>query len=227
MSKKVLIVVLIVVGLVLLGGGFAAGRYFQKKNDKTQKESVSATPTTTVSAIRTTTKTAATTKSVTSGTSTSASPTGLSSYRSYSLKYDIQYPSEAKIENASGSESEQGKELKDAQCIKISTDNYYVIIGPKPDETNPIECFRTGVGTEWGNGPSDTITAAGMEYTANGMHTESASAGYYQDFFSISPVDGRVMIEYGTSVNEKYGTITKAEAKQKVHSIIATYSPAE
>jgi hypothetical protein len=43
----------------------------------------------------------------------------------------------------------------------------------------------------------------------------------------ISPVDGRVKIEYGTDVNEKYGTISKTGAKEIVHKIIASYSPAE
>ncbi|MDD3086925.1 MAG: hypothetical protein PHH45_03270, partial [Patescibacteria group bacterium] len=145
-------------------------------------------------------------------------------YKNYLNKYRIEYPSEAKITDMSDPAAEN---IEYSSCLKISTENYYVLIGTAPEDDDPITCFRTGVGTDWGQGPTEEVTAAGMEYTTTGMHTEAASAGYYQDFFMISPVDGRVKIEYGTDVNEKYGSISKVDAKEIVHKIIASYSPAE
>jgi len=160
-------------------------------------------------------------------TSNATSTSEWLTYSNYAIKYLIQYPKDAKVENIPIDDASTATDVKDSMCVKISTENYYVLIGKKPTNTDPVGCLRTGVGEGWINGPSDTVTAAGMEYTANGMHTESASAGTYEDFFMISPADNRVGIEYGTSVNEKYGTVTKAQAKELVHSIVATYNPAE
>lgn len=145
-------------------------------------------------------------------------------YKNYQNNFLIEYPSEAKIEYMNDPTT---NDIRYSKCVKISTDNYYILVGSVPSSDDPIFCFRTGVGTEWGQGPTETVTAAGMEYTITGMHTEAASAGYYKDFFMISPVDGRVKIEYGIDVNEKYGTISKTSAKEIVHKIIASYSPAE
>ncbi len=228
MKKKILIIVATIIVIVLLvGGAFIYGKYSaNKSNDKKGQTAASATVTAKVSPTATSVKTKSATVSATASSSQSSESEWLT-FNNYANKYTIKYPPEAKIENGSATESEKGKVPKDAACVKISTDNYYVLIGPVPDENNPIFCFRTGVGTEWLNGPSDTVTAAGMSYTVDGMHTEAASAGNYEDFFLISPVDNRVKIEYGTSVNEKYGTITKVQAKDTVHKIVAEYSPAE
>ena len=216
MSKKtILIIVLVILGTLMLAGGSYAGYRLwkhnqdlkeQEKNNAGNEESVESD------------------ESQTSDESEQTINSGWLEYKNYLNKYRIEYPSEAKITDMSDPAAEN---IEYSSCLKISTENYYVLIGTAPEDDDPVTCFRTGVGTDWGQGPTETVTAAGMEYTTTGMHTEAASAGYYQDFFMISPVDGRVKIEYGTDVNEKYGTISKTSAKEIVHKIVASYSPAE
>lgn len=214
-EKTILIIVLVILGTLMLAGGSYAGYRFWKHNqDLKEQEKNSAENEELVESD----------ESQTSDESEQTINSGWLEYKNYSNKYRIEYPSEAKITDMSDPAAEN---IEYSSCLKISTENYYVLIGTAPEDDDPITCFRTGVGTDWGQGPTETVTAAGMEYTTTGMHTEAASAGYYQDFFMISPVDGRVKIEYGTDVNEKYGSISKVDAKEIVHKIIASYSPAE
>ena len=140
--------------------------------------------------------------------------------------YLIEYPDGATIENASASEGEKDKPANQAYCVKISTKYVWVVIASR-DIPDDIFCLRTGVGTEWSNAPDEQVTAAGQEYTAKGMKTESASAGYYQEDYMITTLSGE-KIEYGINVNEKYDeAMTKAQAKELVHKIVASFSPAE
>ena len=216
MSKKtILIIVLVILGtLILASGSYAGYRFWKHNQDLKEQEKNSAENEELVESD----------ESQTSDESEQTINSGWLEYKNYSNKYRIEYPSEAKITDMSDPATEN---IEYSSCLKISTENYYVLIGTAPEDDDPITCFRTGVGTDWGQGPTETVTAADMEYTTTGMHTEAASAGYYQDFFMISPVDGRVKIEYGTDVNEKYGSISKVDAKEIVHKIIASYSPAE
>jgi hypothetical protein len=200
--------------LILAGGSYAGYRYLKNKEIK-EKEELEETSQESIED---------TTDAEESVTEETVLNTGWSVYKNYLNKYRIEYPQEAKITDISDPTVE---EINYSGCLKISTDNYYVLIGTTPGENDPAACFRTGVGTDWNQGPTETVVVAGMEYTTIGMYTEAASAGYYQDFFMISPVDGRIKIEYGIDVNEKYGTINKADAKEIVHKIIASYSPAE
>jgi len=216
--KKVLLIVLAVI--VLLALGIYIG--FKLHGNKNTADNAPAAPDT---ATMTKTETDALTETDTTESQTTNTTTDWLTYSNFTLSYLVQYPKDAKLEDLS---DPAAADIKESPCLKISNDNFYVLIGKVISDDNPPGlCFRTGVGADWTNGPSDTVTAAGMEYTANGMHTEAASAGYYKDFFMISPVDGRVKIEYGTSVNEKYGTITKAQAKDLVHKVVASYTPAE
>jgi hypothetical protein len=220
-SRLWLIAIPIVIILVV-GGAFAYDGYFDKylKKDKAAETTTDDSDVAT-SATKSDGDTDVADQSVAGDDAVTA---GYELYKNYLNKYRIEYPSGATVEDFSDPVADS---IENSGCLKISTENYYVLIGTKPTEETATACFRTGVGSDWTNGPSDTLTAAGMEYTTNGMHTEAASAGYYQDFFMIQPVDNRVSIEYGTSVNEKYGTISKQAAKDLVHSIIATYNPAE
>jgi len=218
MSKR-LVIVLIVLVLLLLGlGGFALIKYVilkddiakesetvdeksqdkDQNNDKTEEED--------------------------SGQKAEDDQSDWQSFSNFGIKYLIEYPKDATLHDYSDPTVD---DIRYSTCLKISTEYYYVLIGAVPSEDLSAVCFRTGVGTDWINGPSDTVTAAGMEYTTEGMHSESASVGFYEDFFMISPVDGRVKIEYGTSVNTDMGTISKDEAKDIVHQIVASYNPAE
>jgi len=222
-GNRLWLITIPIVIILVVGGAFAYDRYFDSYFKK-EKEATK----TTADSSNTATSTTESDKDISSAdqnvTSDEAITTGYELYKNYLNKYRIEYPSGATVEDFSDPVADS---IENSSCLKISTDNYYVLIGTKPTEETAAACFRTGVGSDWTNGPSDTLTAAGMKYTADGMHTEAASAGYYQDFFMIQPVDNRVSIEYGTSVNEKYGTISKQAAKDLVHSIIATYSPAE
>lgn len=221
-GRKNLLWLWILITVILVGGGVSAFAYREVIKEKiwTNKEN----PATNPSSSDTKTESASSSETA-DDPATNLDESKYKEYKNFAIKYLVHYPIEAKIEDIS---EPKASSIENADCIKISTDNYYVIIGKAEiAEDSPALCFRTGVGTDWGSGPEDSVTAAGMTYTPNGMHTEAASAGYYQDFFMISPVDQRVKIEYGISVNEKYGTISKAAAKELVHQIVASYNPAE
>ena len=222
-SKAMKIILIVLIGLIVLGGGgYAMAKYYKNKqaaNGTKQAEDTSGSTDSTAGQV------SSSTKSTADNPATDINESSWIEYQNSLIKYLVRYPKDAKIEEIS---APKASTISQAKCIKISTDNYYVIIGDAAvAENEPALCFRTGVGADWSNGPADSVTAAGMTYSPNGMHTEAASAGYYQDFFMIAPVDQRVKIEYGTSVNEKYGTITKVEAKNMVHAIVASYNPAE
>ncbi|TSC93958.1 MAG: hypothetical protein Athens101428_481 [Candidatus Berkelbacteria bacterium Athens1014_28] len=222
MSKKVVVIIVVcVLGLTILGaGGYVLARYFIHRNDEKKANEVAENNSSDKAKEEATTEESPTDSSENPGNTNIDWPT----YKNYELSYMINYPKEAKVEDMG---DPKASDLKNSKCLKISTDNYYVLVGKVPTENDASACFRTGVGSDWTNGPTDTVTAAGVNYTPNGMHTEAASAGYYYDFFLISPADENVKIEYGTSVNEKYGTMSKATAKDLVHQIVATYNPAE
>ncbi|HOE15554.1 MAG TPA: hypothetical protein PLH82_02715 [Candidatus Paceibacterota bacterium] len=223
MSKKtILIIVLIILGaLILASGSYAGYRLWKHNKELKEQEKISAEND---ESIETDEEQISAESEQETETNDQTVNSGWLEYKNYLNKYLIEYPNEAKISDIS---DPAVLDINYSNCLKISTENYYVLIGTAPGENDPATCFRTGVGADWGQGPTETLTAAGMEYTTTGMHTEAASAGYYQDFLMISPVDGRVKIEYGIDVNEKYGTISKIDAKEIVHKIIASYSPAE
>ncbi|MCX6810647.1 MAG: hypothetical protein NTY30_02855 [Candidatus Berkelbacteria bacterium] len=223
MSKKAIwIVVACILVAIILGAGIYAGvKYYHKKQDqKKTDEAKTSSPTSTV-----------TNNSTTAGTSSTGVVSERSNpgnthadwltYANFLTSYMISYPADAKIEDLS---NPKAADIAHSKCIKISTDNYYVLVG-SADTSNT--CFRTGVGDDWSTGPTETVAPAGANYTITGMHNEAASAGYYNDFFLINLLDGVNKIEYGISVNEKYGTITKAAATDLVHQIVTTYNPAE
>lgn len=217
MSKKVIIIIACVLGLGILGtGGYFLAKYLIHKNDENKASEVAKSNSPSKSKEGATTGESSTDPSENPGNTNSDWPT----YKNYELSYMINYPKEAKVEDLS---NPKATSISDSKCYKISTDNYYVIVG----KVDAVSCFRTGVADDWRSGPSDTVSAAGKSYTTEGMHNEAASAGYYNDYFTILPVDNNVKIEYGTSVNEKYGTITKIATKDLVHQIVATYNPAE
>ena len=141
-------------------------------------------------------------------------------YKNYLNKFLINYPKEAKIKA-----EDEVKEIENSNCVRIYTENYYVLIGGANEEN--YNCFRTGVGADWSSGPKEIVNIGGIEYELTGMHTESASSGYYEDTFATLTVDKRVRIEFGVSVNEKYGNIKKSEAKATLAKILKSYSPAE
>lgn len=220
MSKKtILIIVLVIAGvLILAGGGYFGYRYWQNRKVENQQEIDEANGI----AQKDEDDDATDDSEMTNEEATQN--IGWALQKNFQNNYSVEYPKDAIVEDLSDPTS---SDITYSKCLKISTDNYYVLIGTAPGEDDIGTCFRTGVGSDWTNGPTETVTAAGMEYTTTGMHSEAASAGYYRDFFSISPVDGRVKIEYGIDVNEKYGTISKEDAKGIVHRIVASYSPAE
>jgi len=147
-------------------------------------------------------------------------------FKNFAQSYLIEYPDGATVENASASEGEKDKAANEATCVKISTKYVWVIIAGRNISSDTF-CLTTGFGTEWSNAPDEQVTAAGQEYTAHGMKTEAASAGYYKDDYLITLTSGE-KIEYGISVNEKYDNqMTKAQAKELVKKIVASFSPAE
>lgn len=147
-------------------------------------------------------------------------------YKNFTHSFLFEYPDGATVENASSSEGEKGKPATEAYCVKVSTKYVWMIVASR-DIPDNVLCLKTGLGTEWSNAPDEQVTAAGPTYTAKGMKTEAASAGYYQDDYMITTASGD-KIEYGIDVNEKYDTtMTKAQAKDLVHKMVASFSPAE
>jgi len=200
-----ILIALVLICLGVLGGMCLTGKF--------KKESSTTTPTTTTP---------------TSTEEQAQNGAGWKIFKNFAQSYLIEYPQDATVENASGSEGEKDKAASEAACVKISTKYYHVIIlGRLANEETATDCLRTGVGTEWSNAPDETVTAAGPQYTAKGMKTESASLGTYEDFYSFQVSSGE-RFEYGISINTKDETsMTKTEAKEIVHKIVASFSPAE
>jgi hypothetical protein len=217
--KTSVFVIVIVAVVVLCAGGAGAYYYFSNKNSDAKKTSGSANKSSTAVVD----EEADETSDAGETPDTEKDENGWTIYKNYKYSYLISVPSDATLSDQS--ENPTG-DNKDSDCIEIKTDNYSIRIAPELDENNPTACLRTGFGADWAEGPTDSINIQGIDYSPTGMHTEAASAGYYQDYFHIDLVDGH-RIEYGISVNEKYGTITKEEAKSTLHKVLQTYSPAE
>ena len=209
MSKSTKWLLGILIGLILLGLGVFLGYYLPKKLSKNNSTPTATTTNTT------TDQTAAPAEQAQNGT-------GWKIFKNFAEGYLIEYPIDATVVNADN----PAAPTNGAKCVKISTKYVWVVIAAR-DITDDVSCLRTGVGTEWSNAPSEKVTAAGQEYTATGMKTEAASAGYYQDDYMITTLSGE-RIEYGIDVNEKYDpAMTKAQAKELVHKMLASFSPAE
>lgn len=211
-------VIIVVAVIVLLGGGVGAYYYFSNRGDEDSKRSDGAFNKSSTAVVDEENETSDAGETP----DTEKDENGWTIYKNYKYSYLISVPTDATITD----ESEEQGDIKNSNCVEIKADTYSIRIAPELDEANPTICLRTGFGTEWSEGPSDSIKIQSIDYNPTGMHTEAASAGYYQDYFHIDLVDGH-RIEYGISVNEKYGTMTKIQAKELVHKILQTYSPAE
>lgn len=143
-------------------------------------------------------------------------------YKNFAHGFLIEYPDGATVTNAGGDDTA----ATSAYCVKIATKYVWVKIASR-DIPDNVMCLSTGFGTEWSNALDETVTAAGQTYTAKGMKTEAASAGYYQDDYLITTLSGE-KIEYGIDVNEKNDpAMTQAQAKELVHKMVSSFSPAE
>jgi hypothetical protein len=151
---------------------------------------------------------------------------GWSIYKNFVESFLIEYPDGATVANASSSAAETNKKATEAPCVKIST-KYYSVTVESRNVTDDTTCLKTDFGADWLEAPSESIDGVGGNYTATGFKTEAASAGDYNDFYTIyTPSDYK--IQYGISVNEKNDpAMTKAQAKEIVHKIVASFSPAE
>jgi len=217
MSKQLKWILVVLIVLILIAGGFFGWWYWQKK--KNQKSTASQPATTSSQNDTSSSDNNANGEQAQNGA-------GWKIFKNFAYGYLIEYPDGATVENGSASEGEKDKPANQAHCVKISTKYVWVVIASR-DIPDNIFCLRTGMGTEWSNAPDEQVTAAGQEYTAHGMYTSSASAGYYKDDYLVETLSGE-RIEYGIEVNEKYDTaMTQAQAKDLVHKIVASFSPAE
>jgi len=226
-KKGNILLLVILLGLLTFSTASYVGvKYFKEKKAKkvlNQKTSQNQNPTSTPSTFVTPSAEPTSPKTPTSNllpTKEEKSETDWLTYKNYLNKFLINYPKEAKIEKR-----DEADIIENSNCVRIYTQNYYVLIGGANEEN--YDCFRTGVGANYAQGPTETVNIGGGEYKVTGMHTESASAGYYEEFFAVPTVDKRVRFEFGISVNEKYGSIKKAEAKAILAKILKSYSPAE
>ena len=215
MSKSLKWILIVLLVLILLAGAFVGGWYWQKK----AKEKSSSSSGQTATSSQNNSSSEAPAEQAQNGA-------GWKIFKNFVQSYLIEYPDGAAVENGSPSEGEKDKPADEAYCVKISTKYVWVIIASR-DIPDDVFCLRTGFGTEWSNAPDEQVTAAGPTYTAHGMYTSSASLGSYEDDYLIEVASGD-RIEYGIKVNEKLdSTITKAQAKDLVHKIVASFSPAE
>ena len=211
-------VIIVVAIVVLLGGGVGAYYYFSNRGEDSKKSDGASNKSSTAVVE----EEAEESSDAGETPDTEKDENGWTIYKNYKYSYLISVPTGATISD----ESEEQGDIKDSNCVEIKTDNYSIRIAAPLDEANPTICLRTGFGAEWSEGPTDSIKIQGIDYAPVGMHSEAASADYYYDYFHIDLVDTH-RIEYTTSVNEKYGTMTKTEAKNAVHTVLKTYSPAE
>lgn len=217
MSKKVTLIVSICilgVAMLTLAATYFGIKYFKSKKIKTESKEI-------VSQAATNNSSAPGASEISGSANPGNTHADWLTYSNSSTSYMISYPTEAKVEDLSNPKTTG---LSHSKCIKISTENYYVIVG-NADASNI--CFRNEASDDWATGPTEIVTPAGASYTVTGMHKEAASAGYYYDYFLIDLLDGVNKMEYGITVNEKYGTMTKSAASDLVHQIVATYNPAQ
>lgn len=221
MNKKWIIIISIAIVLLITSvTGYILYRSYQAKNSNSSSSSNRA------SDVNDETKVSKVSPSSTNSTTDSTYDSnntikaGWTELKNTGISYLIHYPDGASVSGISG----ESNDPTQAKCVKISADYYYVIVATVDSAST---CIGSYSGEEWHTSPPESVSAAGVEYSATGVFTEAASAGYYYDHLLISPVDGQVKIGYGISVNEKYGTVSKVDAKAIVHQIIASYSPAE
>jgi len=203
-TKLILIIVIVLVLLIALGvGGYF---YFKKKNQKANSTQTSTTNADDFTAVP---------------EEQAQNGAGWKIFKNFAESYLIEYPSDATVEN----NDNPATPANGAKCVKISTKYVWVRIASRNIPTD-MPCITTSFGTEWSNAPDEQVTAAGPTYTAKGMIFQSASMGTYADDYTITTSSGD-KIEYGIGVSDNDSGTTKAQAKDLVHKMVASFSPAE
>lgn len=199
MSKKWIWIICSISVLILLGAGFAYGKYYeQKQNDKKSNSNINANKNTNANANANTNASSnvnANTNGVSNANTNANTYVGWSTYTNSKNNYTIKYP-------AGGTTAlEDTGVANDDICVKVSTEYIYAIIatGTQDDQTM---CLRAGLGQDWTNIASQKITILGKEYTFTGMGSESASAGNHDAIYSGS-LDSGEGLSLSVSVNEK------------------------
>lgn len=193
-KKTWLIILIVVLALALIIGVFFLGRFFAgrsltltSKSPSPATSAVSSSPTSTPKA-----------SPNASSPTNQPSSTGWKVFKNESFGYQISYPEGATIEFADDIGLKDAGLTDNKICVKIKTDNWYVIISAQDGKT-PYLCLRTGVGADYINNTPDQLTIMGKEYTASGMMFSSASMGLLDSFWFVSPTDS-ARIEYGIHI---------------------------
>ena len=150
-------------------------------------------------------------------------PAGWKTFTNQNQNYKISYPESGQIAQLGTSGHEADVDPTDGSCVSLKLNGGYVhILGKNKTDEQMVMCLRTGVGTEWGNIPDIEVKAFGKKYTAHGMETSSASAGYKKEFYFFETSAGE-KIEFGIEVNEKYSPeLTYEKAKAEVLAVLKT-----
>lgn len=137
--------------------------------------------------------------------------------------YKFSYPADGNVVQAQTSGHPADVDPTDGACVSLKLANGYVtILGKTHTDDQATMCLRTGVGTEWNPIDDVQVEAFGKKYTANGMGTSAASAGYKKEFYYFK-TNGGERVEFGIEVNEKYAPeTTYGEAKAEVLAVLKT-----
>lgn len=158
------------------------------------------------------------------GAPTSSADVSYASWKNFTNSfqgYKFSYPASGQIAQLGTSGHGADVDPTDGACVSLKLEGGYVhILGKTKNDDMTGMCLRTGVGTEWGNIPDIQVEAFGKKYTAAGMGTSSASAGYRKEFYFFETSAGE-KIEFGIEVNEKYAPeLTYEEAKAEVLKVL-------
>jgi hypothetical protein len=164
--KGNILLLVILLGLLTFSTASYVGvKYFkEKKAPKVLNQKTNQNPTSTPSTVVTPSAEPTLTKIPTLTpfpTKEEKSETDWLTYKNYLNKFLINYPKEAKIEKR-----DEADIIENSNCVRIYTQNYYVLIGGANEEN--YDCFRTGVGANYAQGPTETVKIGGSEYEVTG-----------------------------------------------------------
>ncbi|OGI26208.1 MAG: hypothetical protein A3J76_01305 [Candidatus Moranbacteria bacterium RBG_13_45_13] len=221
------LVILFLAGIFLLGKWYGAKKCGLANTSVTESSTVqeqgTATVEKTVPDKKTTGSETANQENTSESTAVQKVPAGWKTFTNSFQGYKFSYPANGKIAQLGTSGREEDVDSTDGACVSLKLDEGYVhILGKTRSDDQMVMCLRTGVGTEWGNIPDIEVEVFGKKYTAHGMGTASASAGYKKEFYFLT-TDGGEKIEFGIEVNEKYAPeLTYEEAKAEVLAVLKT-----
>lgn len=153
----------------------------------------------------------------------SLTPPGWKIFNNKNQRYKLFYPDTGQIVQMHTSGKEEDIDPTDGSCVSIKLRGGYITIWGKINNPELLTtCLRSGVGADWAPTSNLPVELFGKKYTAEGMETSSASAGYLKEFYHVAVTTGE-QIEFGIEINEKYAPeLTYTEAKEEIFKTLKT-----